>query len=189
MAEPGVGKSRLCHEFARRVRTSGVQVFTAQGLAHARSAPFVPVLELLRAQFGISDQDDAATARAKIIHTARELNTAIDDAVPLIHDSLGVADPERPASAVDAEARQRQMATGATCQKSSGAGRAVFTVPTAEGLVEFVNHFTYEPEGLIGTFEGPLLSGVFTLGPPTTGDCLSEPLTLVTVTFAGKTPR
>jgi hypothetical protein len=31
---------------------------------------------------------------------------------------------------------EEAMASGATCQKSSGAGRAVFTVPTAEGLVE-----------------------------------------------------
>lgn len=83
---------------------------------------------------------------------------------------------------------EEAVATGATCQKSSGAGRAAFTVPTAEGVVEFVNHFTYEHEGLTGTFEGPLLSGVFVFSAPTKGDCLNEPLTVVTVTFAGKTP-
>lgn len=80
---------------------------------------------------------------------------------------------------------EEAVAVGATCQNSSGKGRAVFTVPTADGPVQFVNNFTYEHAGLAGTFTGELLSGVFIFSPPTKGDCTSEPLTVVTVTFAG----
>src|SRR5919107_618424 len=39
-AEPGIGKSRLYHEFAERCRGEGVEVFEAQGQAHGKSIPF-----------------------------------------------------------------------------------------------------------------------------------------------------
>jgi class 3 adenylate cyclase len=49
MAEPGVGKSRLGHEFSERCRAQGLTVWKANALAHARAVPFVMALELLRA--------------------------------------------------------------------------------------------------------------------------------------------
>ena len=70
--------------------------------------------------------------------------------------------------------------SGSTCARASGKARAVFTVPTADGPVEFVNHFTFESAGAGGTFTGDLASGVFAF-TPTKGDCVSEPLTSVTV--------
>jgi adenylate cyclase len=109
VAEPGVGKSRLCHELAERCRAQGVDVFVGHGLAHARSVPFVPVLEILRAQFRIGEQDDPAIARAKVAGTVLELDVSLDEALPLLWDFLGVADPQRPAAVMDAEARQRQI--------------------------------------------------------------------------------
>ena len=39
VAEPGVGKSRLCHEFAERCRERGVEVFEAQAQAHGQVDP------------------------------------------------------------------------------------------------------------------------------------------------------
>ncbi len=109
VAEPGLGKSRLCHEFAEHSRARGIEVFAAHGLAHARSVPFVPVLEMLRALYGIGDQDDPAAAREKLAGTVRELDASLEDVLPLLWDFLGVADPERPPPAIDPEARQRQI--------------------------------------------------------------------------------
>jgi class 3 adenylate cyclase len=109
VAEPGLGKSRLCHEFAERCRLQGFDVFAAHALAHARSVPFVPVLELLRAIFGIEDQDAPASARAKIGASVTGLDPHLESALPLFYDFLGVADPESPAPAMDPEARQRQI--------------------------------------------------------------------------------
>jgi adenylate cyclase len=109
VAGPGLGKSRLCHEFADQCRARGGEVFSAHGLAHARSVPFVPVLEMLRSMYGIGDQDEPGTARAKIAVTIRELDASLEDVLPLLWDFLGVADPDRPAPAIDPEARQRQI--------------------------------------------------------------------------------
>ncbi|MDB5063579.1 MAG: adenylate/guanylate cyclase [Chloroflexi bacterium] len=109
VAEPGLGKSRLCHEFAEWCRARGVEVFVGHGLAHARAVPFVAVLEILRSLFGISDQDDPATARVKVGGTIRELDPSLAGVVPLLYEFLGVGDAELPTSVIDPEARQRQI--------------------------------------------------------------------------------
>jgi adenylate cyclase len=109
VAEPGVGKSRLCHEFAQRCRADGFDVFVAHGLSHARSVPFVPVLEMLRSQFGIREADDPVTVRGKLAVAVGDADPALVDALPLLSDFLGVADPDHPAAAIDPEARQRRI--------------------------------------------------------------------------------
>ena len=128
VAEPGVGKSRLCHEFAEHCRVEGVEVFAAHALGHARSVPFLPVLEVLRTQFGIGEQDDAATARSKIAGAVLELDASLDDALPLLYDFLGVADPERPAPTIDAEARQRQIFGALNRLRRARSARAPYVI-------------------------------------------------------------
>src|SRR5262249_33344520 len=44
VAEAGTGKSRLCHELAERCRARGILVRRAQGVAHGKAVPLLPVL-------------------------------------------------------------------------------------------------------------------------------------------------
>src|SRR5947208_1920032 len=62
VAEAGVGKSRLCYEFVERIGARGLAVHQAHCVAHGRMVPFLPILELLRAFFGISEQDGSEAA-------------------------------------------------------------------------------------------------------------------------------
>ncbi|HVD87079.1 MAG TPA: adenylate/guanylate cyclase domain-containing protein, partial [Solirubrobacterales bacterium] len=101
VAEPGVGKSRLYHEFAQRCRGEGVEVFEAQGQAHGKAIPFMPILQMLRAFYGIDDQDPEQLAREKIAGRSLLLDPAFADDLPLIFDFLGVHDPERPVPRMD----------------------------------------------------------------------------------------
>jgi class 3 adenylate cyclase/tetratricopeptide (TPR) repeat protein len=110
VAEAGVGKSRLYHEFAGRCRSDGVEVFEAQGQAHGKSIPFMPILQMLRAFFGIEDSDPEQTTREKIAGRALLLDTAFADDLPLLFDFLGVPDPDRPVPQMSPEARQRLLA-------------------------------------------------------------------------------
>src|SRR5262249_3606539 len=66
VATPGVGQSRLCFEFVERCRTRGINVYEAHGVSHGKLIPFLPILELLRAFFRITDQDGDEAAREKI---------------------------------------------------------------------------------------------------------------------------
>ncbi|HET8814560.1 MAG TPA: adenylate/guanylate cyclase domain-containing protein [Solirubrobacterales bacterium] len=110
VAEPGVGKSRLYHEFAQRCRGDGVEVFETQGQAHGKSIPFMPILQMLRSFFGISDSDPEQLAREKIAGRALLLDPAFADDLPLMFDFLGVPDPDRPAPQMSPEGRQRALA-------------------------------------------------------------------------------
>jgi class 3 adenylate cyclase/tetratricopeptide (TPR) repeat protein len=105
--EAGVGKSRLCHEFAERCLARDVDVFRAQGLAHARTVPFLPILELLRAYFGITDADDERTARERVAGPALLLDESFREELPLIFEFLGIGGYTLSLS--DPEARQRQV--------------------------------------------------------------------------------
>ena len=111
VAEPGVGKSRLCAEFVERTRAAGIEVFEAQAQAHGREIPFMPVLQMLRAYFGIADADGERAVREKVAGRALLLDPEFAEELPVLFDFLGVPDPARPAPQLSAEARQRALKT------------------------------------------------------------------------------
>ncbi|MGN6587281.1 MAG: ATP-binding protein, partial [Solirubrobacterales bacterium] len=110
VAEAGIGKSRLYHEFVQRCRSEGTEVFEAQGQAHGKSIPFMPILQMLRAFFGIGDGDPEQLAREKIAGRALLLDASFAEDLPLLFDFLGVPDPDRPVPQMSPEARQRALA-------------------------------------------------------------------------------
>jgi class 3 adenylate cyclase/tetratricopeptide (TPR) repeat protein len=109
VADPGVGKSRLSHEFAQRCRESGVEVFEAQAQSHGTATPFMPVLQMLRAFFGIGERDPEQLSREKIAGRALLLDPEFAEDLPLMFDFLGVPDTERPVPQMSPEARQRAL--------------------------------------------------------------------------------
>ena len=109
VAEPGVGKSRLCEEFADHCRALGIDVYEAQAQSHGTAIPFLPVLQMMRGYFGIEDRDSDRVAREKIAGRLLLLDPDFSDDLPLVFDFLGVPDPERPAPQVSGEARQRLL--------------------------------------------------------------------------------
>jgi class 3 adenylate cyclase len=66
VADPGVGKSRLCMEFTELCRSRGMAVFEGHGVSHGKAIPLLPILELFRGFFGITEQDSDQAAREKI---------------------------------------------------------------------------------------------------------------------------
>ena len=109
VANPGLGKSRLCFEFVERCRAHGITVYEAHGVSHGKLIPFLPVLELYRAFFRITEQDSDEAAREKIAGRMLLLDEALRDALPPMFDFLGVPDPERPVPQMRPEERQRQL--------------------------------------------------------------------------------
>ncbi len=110
VAEPGIGKSRLCHEF----------VSAGRGATGSRSS------RLRRRHTGARSRScrccrccaptsASATAtaerlvREKIAGRALLLDPEFADDLPVLFDFLGVPDPARPAPQLSAEARQRAL--------------------------------------------------------------------------------
>jgi class 3 adenylate cyclase/tetratricopeptide (TPR) repeat protein len=109
VGDAGLGKSRLCFEFLERCRARGLMTYETTGVAHGKAIPFLPVLRLFRAFYGIGEQDSDATARERIAGRMLLLDERLRDGLPLTFDFMGVADPENPAPRLDPEARQRMM--------------------------------------------------------------------------------
>ena len=109
VGEAGVGKSRLCHEFAERCREHGMPVYQVAGQAHAKSVPLAPVLQLLRDFFEIGERDPDRLARQRIGETLASLDPGLGEELPILFEFLAVADPEHPPEQMAPEARQRRL--------------------------------------------------------------------------------
>lgn len=108
VGDAGIGKSRLCFEFAENCRRRGIRVYEARVLAHGRATPFQPVLELLRDFFGIQAKEAVETSRRRVIDRFAELGLSNQDLLVLL-EFLGLADPDHPAPKLDPRALKLQL--------------------------------------------------------------------------------
>jgi class 3 adenylate cyclase/tetratricopeptide (TPR) repeat protein len=107
VAEAGTGKSRLCFEFLESVRARGIKVLEGHAVAHGKNIPFLPMLEIFRAYYGLDDQDDPRTVREKIAGRLLLLDPSFRDVLPLMFERFGAADPDNPPPEMDPDARQK----------------------------------------------------------------------------------
>jgi DNA-binding SARP family transcriptional activator len=110
--EPGIGKTRLAEEAARRARASGVAVAWGRSDQDAGAPPFWPWTQVLRSLLG----DGAAGS------TGAGLDTHAAELAPILPE-LASGGPRAPAPVVDPEAarfRLCQAATTALLELASG---------------------------------------------------------------------
>jgi adenylate cyclase len=108
VGEAGIGKSRLCFEFAETCRAKGIRVFEARVLAHGRATPFQPVLELMRDYFGLRSKQASDVSRRIVLERLPTL--PVSEQLPtILLDFLGLADPQRPAIKLDPKTRKTQL--------------------------------------------------------------------------------
>ncbi len=109
VAEAGAGKSRLCFEFVERCRGKGMRVQQGSGVPHGKNIPLLPILQVFREYYGISEKDDDLSAREKIAGRMLLIDEGFRDSLPFVFDLMGVPDPDRPAPSMDPDARQKVL--------------------------------------------------------------------------------
>ena len=67
MGEPGVGKSRLFHEFTRAERMPGWRIVKTGAFSYDKATAYRPVIDLLRAYFEVYDRGDRQEVHDKIV--------------------------------------------------------------------------------------------------------------------------
>ena len=105
VGEAGIGKSRLCFEFAENCRQKGIRVYEARVLAHGRATPFQPVLELLRDYFGLRARQAADVARRRVLDRLAALPVP-EQLSSVLLEFLGLADPHNAAVKLDPKTRK-----------------------------------------------------------------------------------
>jgi tetratricopeptide (TPR) repeat protein len=105
----GVGKSRLCLEFAAQVRARSIAIQQAHCPPYGKAIPLLPALELLRDVFGITERDAPQAAREKIAGRLVLLDEWFRELLPVVFDFLNVGEATAAALRGDPETRQRQL--------------------------------------------------------------------------------
>jgi class 3 adenylate cyclase/predicted ATPase len=107
MGEPGMGKSRLFYEF-KLTSQSGVLVLEAFSVSHGKASAYLPIIELLKAYFEITLEDDERKRREKIGGKVLMLDRSLEDILPYLFALLSIEDPTSPLHQMDAQIRRRR---------------------------------------------------------------------------------
>src|SRR3989454_4956687 len=105
-AEPGAGKSRLCHEFVERA--GGVALHYSRALSHGRMLPFHVIVALARSLFGVGEGASSSDVRDAV---RRGLGNTQPDPIALDFwlELLSVSDHVPAPSGLDPEARRLRL--------------------------------------------------------------------------------
>ncbi|HTE65788.1 MAG TPA: AAA family ATPase, partial [Candidatus Binatia bacterium] len=109
VGEPGVGKSRLVWELAHSHRTAGWVVLEASSVSYGKATTFLPVIDLLRAYFGVEDRDDPRRVREKLIGKLLALDEALRPSVPALEAVLELPVEDAAWASVGTDQRRRRV--------------------------------------------------------------------------------
>jgi class 3 adenylate cyclase/predicted ATPase len=107
MGEPGVGKSRLFHEF-KLTSQSGRLVLEAFSVSHGKASLYLPLIELLKGYFQLQPQDEDRQRQEKITGKVLALDRSLEETLPYLFALLGIADPIASLHQMDAQVRRRR---------------------------------------------------------------------------------
>src|SRR5262249_42815180 len=89
VAEAGVGKSRLTHEFTHSHRVQDWLILEALSVSYGKATSYLPVIDLLKSYFKIGDRDDHREMRGKVLARVLGLDRALE---PLVSPLLALLD-------------------------------------------------------------------------------------------------
>jgi len=105
MGEPGLGKSRLFHEF-KRTAQHGYRVLEAFSISHGKASPYLPVIELLKQYLQIQPQDAERQRQSKVMGHVLTLDRGLEDALPYLFSLLGIPGQTENLQQMDAQIRR-----------------------------------------------------------------------------------
>jgi class 3 adenylate cyclase len=82
VGEAGVGKSRLIWEFTHSPRTQGCLIVESSSAPFGKSAAYSPLIDLIKAYFGVGAHEDARTVREKVAGKLFALDRALEPFLP-----------------------------------------------------------------------------------------------------------
>ncbi len=107
MGEPGLGKSRLFHEF-KLLSLGDCVVLEAYPVSHGKATAYLPVIELLKSYFQIQPQDDERTRRERVIGKVLGLDRTLEGTLPYLFSLLGIEEQPSPLQQMDPQIRRRR---------------------------------------------------------------------------------
>ncbi|WP_137892814.1 adenylate/guanylate cyclase domain-containing protein [Ramlibacter sp. 2FC] len=107
VGEPGVGKSRLCHEF-RLLAPREALVLETFSVSHGKAYPYLPLIDLLKNYCQITAQDDERRREEKLTGKVLTLDRALEDSLPYLFYLLGIAEPDAALAQMPPQVRRQR---------------------------------------------------------------------------------
>src|SRR6266540_5559493 len=107
VGEPGVGKSRLYHEFKLRCQHDGL-VLETFSVSHGKAYPYLPLIEMLKQYFQLTPQDDDRRRREQVTGKVLTLDRSLEDTLPYISALVGASEAAASLAQVDPQLRRRR---------------------------------------------------------------------------------
>ena len=90
VGEAGVGKSRLVYELTHSHRVQGWLTLESASVSYGKATSWLPVIELLKGYFEISERDELREMREKVTGKLFTLDEALKPTLPALHALLDV---------------------------------------------------------------------------------------------------
>jgi class 3 adenylate cyclase/tetratricopeptide (TPR) repeat protein len=91
VGEPGVGKSRLLYEFRKSLEGEHVTWLESHCAPYGQAMPYLPLLEMCKANFNIEDDDNPLQVDQKLRQGLRQVDPDLMGILPFLRELLGAA--------------------------------------------------------------------------------------------------
>ena len=112
IGEPGLGKSRLVHEFVRCKSASPWFVLETASLSYRSATSYQPVIDLLKTYFGIAESDEVSERRNMVADRLLGLDRALAPDLPGFLALLGIPVEEQWWQELNAFQRRERILAG-----------------------------------------------------------------------------
>jgi class 3 adenylate cyclase/tetratricopeptide (TPR) repeat protein len=114
VGEPGVGKSRLVHEFLRSRQATKALQLESNAASYGRAIPYLPIVDLLKGYLKIEARDGAQTIREKVAARIDALDPGLRAAEGPVLQLLDALPVGHPFGSLDPQLRRQQTYDGIT---------------------------------------------------------------------------
>ena len=109
---PGIGKSRLIHEFVHSANTSSCLVLETNTVSYDRATPYLPVINFLKNYFDITPSTNIRTIRERVTGKVLGLDQSLHETLPPILDLLDALPNDHFFLGLDPAQRRQQTIQG-----------------------------------------------------------------------------
>ncbi len=85
VGEAGVGRSRLLYEFRKSLEDERITWLEGHCVAYGQTTPYLPILEILRANFQIEEGDNSLQIEEKLRRGVHGLDPGLEGVLPFLH--------------------------------------------------------------------------------------------------------
>ncbi|MDM8000576.1 MAG: adenylate/guanylate cyclase domain-containing protein [Dehalococcoidia bacterium] len=109
VGEAGVGKSRLLYEFKKTIANEDITFLEGRCLAYSRGEAYRPIVDMLKLNFNVSQDDNAESIREKVKKGLKALGVDETHTLPYLLELLSVGDSGIDAISMSREARKDRI--------------------------------------------------------------------------------